>query len=170
MTKPSLTLGLITGAALSAAFALWEPGIRVVDGDTVDHGYWRWRVAGIDTPETRQAHCAEEKALDRRATERLRTLTRGPGVVVRPYHGKDKYGRRLASLWRGDVNLGDVLVDEGLAHRYSGRTKRASWCPNAKRPPAVGSGGGEPTARVRSDHAGAGKAENAGGTRPGDSN
>jgi hypothetical protein len=30
----------MVGAALAAAVVLWQP-LRVVDGDTVDYGYWR---------------------------------------------------------------------------------------------------------------------------------
>ena len=156
---PSLALGLAVGALISAAIACWVPDVRVVDGDTIDHGYWRWRIVGIDTPEIRGAHCAEESALGRLAAERLRTLTRGQEILVRPHHGKDKFGRRLASLWRGGVNLGDVLVDEGLAHRYSGRTPRLAWCQNAKRPPPAAPGAENRRRGHTRAMQGAGKAE-----------
>ncbi|MEQ1578731.1 MAG: hypothetical protein ABL894_13920 [Hyphomicrobium sp.] len=45
---------LIAIAAVLAA-ALYTPGLRVVDGDTVDHAFWRWRLVGFDAPETRRA-------------------------------------------------------------------------------------------------------------------
>lgn len=48
--RPSYTLALIVGAAIAAAAATYQPGITVVDGDTVDHAWWRWRVEGWDAP------------------------------------------------------------------------------------------------------------------------
>ena len=38
----------------------------------------------------------------------------------------DQHGRELMVIERGDVSIGDKLVEEGLAHRYLG--SKESWC------------------------------------------
>ncbi|MDX2306670.1 MAG: thermonuclease family protein [Hyphomicrobium sp.] len=127
--RPSLTLALVVGAALAAAAATYTPGIVVVDGDTVDHAWWRWRIEGWDTPEIRQARCPEERALGIRARDRLRSLTAGPGVAISGRWHLDRYGRRIGRLRLPDGrDAGAVLAAEGLARPYDGAA-RSGWCP-----------------------------------------
>ncbi len=40
----------------------------------------------------------------------------------------DRYGRTLATLRVNGVNVGDILIKEGLARPYTGRGKREGWC------------------------------------------
>jgi endonuclease YncB( thermonuclease family) len=106
----------------------------VVDGDTIDWGWRlkiesaRYRLAVIDTPETRGARCAEERALGKQAAERLRSLVAAGDVTLRVDDASDKYRRQIASLSHGGHDVGETLISEGLARPYSGRGKRGSWC------------------------------------------
>lgn len=102
--------------------------VRVIDGDTFDHGGMRVRIADIDTPEVR-GRCAYEVALAGRATRRMRALlSAGPFELHRLGNGRDedRYGRKLRIVTRGGRSLGDVLVAEGLARTWTGR--REPWC------------------------------------------
>jgi endonuclease YncB( thermonuclease family) len=131
MRRPSPILGLIAGGALAAAAALWQPGIRVVDGDTVDHGFWRWRLEGFDAPETgSRARCHEERVLGQSAKLRLAEAV-GDGkavlVPVGPVWRVDRYGRRLGRLAIDGRDAGDILTAEGLARPYD-RGQRPAWC------------------------------------------
>ncbi len=102
--------------------------VRVIDGDTFDHGGMRVRIADIDTPEV-QGRCPDETRLAARATQRMRALlAAGPFELHPPGDGRDedRYGRKLRIVTRGGRSLGDVLVAEGLARTWTGR--REGWC------------------------------------------
>lgn len=116
---PALVREAVASAPGSAA-------IRVIDGDTFDHGGERIRIADIDTPEVR-GECAEERALAARATERLRVLlAAAPFALERLGRDEDRYGRKLRVVVRGGRSIGDQLVSEGLARTWTGR--REPWC------------------------------------------
>jgi len=116
---------LSSGAAADAKRAANLP-VRVIDGDTFDHGGERIRIADIDTPELR-ARCESEARLARAATERLRTLlAAGPFELKRLGRDEDRYGRKLRIVTRGGRSIGDTLVSEGLARTWTGR--RELWC------------------------------------------
>lgn len=105
---------------------VWER--CVIDGDTIRYRGATIRLAGIDAPETRDAKCASEAELGRRATRRLLELmNQGPFEVVRTGgHDHDIYGRDLRDITRDGRSLGDTLIAEGLARRWDGA--RRSWC------------------------------------------
>lgn len=100
----------------------------VVDGDTIHYNGTTIRIEGIDTPETHRAKCEAEKALGRRATERLLELVnQGPFEIVQQgRRDTDKYGRKLRVLERDGRSFGDILIAEGLARPWEGRQR--SWC------------------------------------------
>ena len=100
----------------------------VVDGDTIWHARTKIRIADIDTPEISSPKCSSEAALGHRAKERLlELLNMGPFDIVHP-GGRDEdiYGRKLRVLVRDGRSLGMILVNEGLARRWTG--SRRSWC------------------------------------------
>lgn len=102
--------------------------IDVIDGDTFRMGTETIRIADIDTPEM-DGRCASERALARRAAERLSTLLdSGPvGLSANPDgRDEDRYGRKLRIVSTGQGSVGDTLVAEGLARRWTGR--RLPWC------------------------------------------
>ena len=102
----------------------------VVDGDSFRLGERRIRIRGIDAPE-REGACLAETELAAKAAQRLTVLlNRGPFVMTaRRGDERDRYGRQLRDLTRGRESIGDTLVEEGLAHDYSGA--KTSWCQSA---------------------------------------
>ena len=102
---------------------------EVIDGDTIRAPYGvKYRLMGFDAPETFQAKCDAELALGKRATERLKELLASGEVRIIESGKIDRYGRTLAHLTVNGRDIGSVLIGEGLARRYDGRTKRESWC------------------------------------------
>lgn len=103
--------------------------IRVVDGDTVDRWMWRWRLAGIDAPEIRRAQCAEERMAAIAARERLAALIAAGRVSLVPVQWRpDKFGRLVGRLTVDGVDVATVMIAEGHARPYDGRSRRAGWC------------------------------------------
>lgn len=99
----------------------------VVDGDTFWIGGKKVRIADIDAPETHPPRCAEEADLGERATLRLQALLNaGPVTLAAADRDTDRYGRLLRIVERDGRSLGDQLVSEGLARRWTGR--RRPWC------------------------------------------
>lgn len=43
------------------------------------------------------------------------------------WSGKDRYGRTLARFMIGEKSAGEMLVEEGLARPWRGKTE--DWCP-----------------------------------------
>lgn len=114
---------------LIAANAPSAAEIRVIDGDTVVIDAETIRILNIDTPEIRHAQCDAERRLGLVAKHRLEVLLAAePPVVKRGDKGRmtDKYGRTLAVLSVAERDVGDILVAEGLARRWTG--KRQPWC------------------------------------------
>ena len=109
--------------------------IRVVDGDTIDtivqpsREWRRFRLVGFDTPETYYARCDAERALGYEAARRRGELVRTGEVRLNVQEGaRDRYSRGLATLRVDGVDVGRVLIREGLAVPYSGRGQRTDWC------------------------------------------
>lgn len=103
----------------------------VYDGDTValdcGAGERTARIQGLNAPETRDAACATEAALGKRATARLRALVKGAGEMSVTRDGHDRYGRDLVRLWIDGRDVAATLVAEGLAEPYLGGARR-DWC------------------------------------------
>ena len=110
---------------------------KVVDGDTVDalidcgfsiFSHQRIRLLGINAPESRTRD-KEEKKRGLAAKARLKELIReGRGeITVKTFMDKKgKYGRLLGVLYNLEVNettYNDILVVEGHAEVYNGRTR-----------------------------------------------
>jgi endonuclease YncB( thermonuclease family) len=115
-------------AAIGSASQQVDSGdfVDVIDGDTFRVGDTKIRIADIDTPEV-DGPCAAERVLAAEATERLAALlAQGPFTLEAADRDEDRYGRKLRVVIRGGRSIGDQLVDEGLARRWSGR--REPWC------------------------------------------
>lgn len=100
----------------------------VVDGDTVWLQGIKIRLEGIDAPEVSQPQCSRERRLGNQATERLRQLLSGGQIVVKRVGraDEDRYGRKLRTLYVNGVDVGTVLVREGLARIWPNGPER--WC------------------------------------------
>jgi endonuclease YncB( thermonuclease family) len=86
-------------------FLLKDGQIRLIDGDTFAAGNERFRIRGINTPETTEAGGFD-------ATQRLDLLLHEGPVLVIPY-GQDSYGRTLAEVYVNNRNVADVMKEEG---------------------------------------------------------
>lgn len=116
---------VLVAAAMVCAAATVEAQSRhtAVDGDTFDWRRQRYRLVGVDTPETRG--CEPETAL--RAKARLQELL-DQGVRLRSV-GVDPYRRKLAIVWQRETgySLSDILIREGLGRPYYGSGPHP-WC------------------------------------------
>ena len=122
----ALALALLLATAANAATIL-------IDGDTIDVDGTRIRILQIDTPETFRPRCERELVLGLKAKERLRALL-DSGPVTFQANGRDRYGRTLAHVYAGKLDVGAQLLKEGFALPYipgpDAKAKRlATWCP-----------------------------------------
>lgn len=93
--------------------------LRVVDGDTIVIDYQgqeeKVRFIGVDTPETKHP----EKGVEfygKEAYAFTRKLLEGEKVSLRfDVQKRDKYGRILAYVYKGDIFVNELLVKEGYA-------------------------------------------------------
>ncbi len=124
-----LRLLALLALLLAAPAAAAPPGLRVIDGDTVEHDGTVHRLLGFDAPETHAPECPAEAALGRRATARLRDLLAGARrIVLVPLGRRDRWGRALSTLTVDGRDVGRILIAEGLARPYDGRGPRQGWC------------------------------------------
>ena len=137
-------------SAIATTIAFSAPalaGVSIVDGDTITFDGKTIRIVEIDSPESYQPRCDAEQVLARNAKERLRQLLDTGKVTYKPA-GKDRYGRTLARVYAGKINVGTALIREGYALPYTpganAKLKRLqAWCgptatldygPNATKP------------------------------------
>lgn len=90
-----------------------------VDGDSIN---LRMRIAGIDTPEINQK-CKKSQleiidcgVLSKKYIKEL--FNNLPGKLVISIVGIDYYGRLLVEVFKGEVNVGEMLVKNGMAYSY----------------------------------------------------
>ncbi len=103
----------------------------VVDGDTLWFKGEKVRVADINTPEISSPDCSFELKLGEQATERfIALLNQGAFDLVQVERDEDRYGRKLRVVTRGGRSLGEQLVTEGLAERWTGH--RRNWCTGSR--------------------------------------
>lgn len=99
----------------------------IVDGDTIWLQGVNLRLESYDTPEPYNDICGgrEEVALAHQASARLLQLLNGNPFTVET-GGEDRYGRVLATIRIGGTDVGDILIEEGLARRWP--NGREFWC------------------------------------------
>lgn len=108
----------------------------IVDGDTIRVDYHSYRLGGLDTPETRQPKCPEEKELGLKAKAQMEKMINSAIIVrvttyIHPLlkeAARDKYGRILAKIEADGVDVAQEMIRLGYARPYNGETK-SSWCP-----------------------------------------
>jgi micrococcal nuclease len=100
-----------------------------IDGDTIrSPAGIRYRLLGLDAPETALAQCVEELDLGTKAKRRLQELIDTGAARLIESGRIDKYGRTLATLYVAGTDAALILIAEGLARPYAGG-RRESWCP-----------------------------------------
>ncbi|MEZ2220939.1 thermonuclease family protein [Rhizobium sp. RCC_161_2] len=102
-------------------------GNCVVDGSTFWQNGVKIRLADIDVPDTDPSHCAGERQKGAAAKLRLQALLNdGTFALSGSARGEDQHGGKFRIAMRAGRSIGDQLVAEGLARRWTGQT--ASWC------------------------------------------
>lgn len=92
----------------------------VIDGDTLEIHGSRFRLHGIDAPESRQT-CAEDNGSAWRCGQAaaLKLADKiGRAPVLCEHLDTDRYGRIIARCFSGDKDLNRWMVSEGLAVAY----------------------------------------------------
>jgi endonuclease YncB( thermonuclease family) len=99
----------------------------VIDGDTIRYRGEKIRLSDMNAPEIFSPRCEQEKQLGLRARNRLVSILNHGGFEIVDFgEGYDNYGRKLRKLRQNGMSVGDMLVDEGLAHKWVGFKR--SWC------------------------------------------
>lgn len=112
--KIRIALASILIIALSAF-----QNVTVVDGDTIHIDGIKYRIHGIDAPETRQTckRANEDWQCGRAATIEMQRMISGQLVKCEGIE-KDRYGRTVAKCFVNGMDLGRELVRKGLAMAY----------------------------------------------------
>ena len=89
--------------------------IKITDGDTIvvlteDKKQVKIRLEGIDCPESNQD-------FGNRAKQLVSDLCFGKEVTI-VKTGEDRFGRTLAFVFAGDVNINKELIKQGMAWHY----------------------------------------------------
>lgn len=106
--------------------------ISVHDGDTFTINVKEWpsivganmpvRINGIDTPEINSDN-VKIRFIAKKAKESLRTILSGTGPLILENIKRDKYFRLDATVKKGGIDVGDVLIGLKLAKPYDGGVK-----------------------------------------------
>ncbi|AYG65786.1 MULTISPECIES: thermonuclease family protein [unclassified Rhizobium] len=99
----------------------------VVDGNTFWQNGARIQLADIDVPDADAARCPGERQKAAAAKLRLQAiLNDGTFVLSGSNRPDDRNGGKLRIAMRAGRSIGDQMVSEGLAHRWTGQV--LSWC------------------------------------------
>lgn len=116
--------------SFSEAFGMCGQGTHfncVFDGGT----FWvrgaKIHIADIEAPAASAPHCEEELRRANAAKVRLLALLNAGPFMVQPLDtGAEVDGAKLRRVLRNGQSFGDLLVNEGLAHRVADRP--TPWC------------------------------------------
>jgi endonuclease YncB( thermonuclease family) len=98
------------------------PGLHPIIGEKISI-----RVNGIDTPEIR-GKCEKEKYDAKQAKEMVADILRDAEQITLKNLERGKYFRIVADVIADGEDLADMLVEAGMAVRYSGGKKIKEWC------------------------------------------
>lgn len=131
MRLPALLFLALMAATPSLAIEKCGSGARitcVVYGDTLWIDGTKYRTKGYDTPEPRSGICGgrRETELASRATNRLIELINTTEVEVYTLGERGSFGRDLVDIYSDGRNVGDILVEEGLARYWPDGEE--FWC------------------------------------------
>lgn len=136
-----LAAGLIFLSKPEASYQYFVPTvIYVVDGDTIKVNFSSLknypplnivsiRLRGIDTPESYRPKCEKERELGLKAKQFVVDLI-GDSSKIRVFdYDWGKYGSRIIGVVIvNGKNLGEELVQAGLAVPYTGVGPKHNWC------------------------------------------
>ena len=141
----ALLFALLAASNISAgkAESIEPDQVRVIDGDTIRVYNKRpnVRLVGFNAPETRRAQCEAERELGAKATRRVRDLVKAGTLDYAPVacscpagtQGTQvcNYGRDCGTLKANGRDVGDILIEEGLAFPFK---CGATSCPKTPKP------------------------------------
>lgn len=138
MKKIITVLALCFVSAASFSADLQMPIRGVSDGDTIRSSVAlpcplcavSIRILGIDTPESNYlAKCPLEKARGLEAKEFVKKLVGSNTTMMVRNIKWDKYGGRInGHVEIAGVDVGQALIDRGLARPYTGQGPKSNWC------------------------------------------
>jgi endonuclease YncB( thermonuclease family) len=97
----------------------------VLDGGTIYVARQKVTIAGVDAPQIQGARCENERARGIEAAVRLADLLNGGQVTVSaPF--RDPYGRAVRKVRVGGDDVGETMIDAGVAREYDGTAQ--AWC------------------------------------------
>lgn len=100
----------------------------IVDGDTLWLNGVNLRLRNFDTPESRSNICGSFTEIDlaRKATLRLQDLLNSSVWTIETFGIDGTGNRRLATIEINGRDVGEILIDEGLARRWPDGDE--FWC------------------------------------------
>jgi endonuclease YncB( thermonuclease family) len=111
--------------------------VRNYDGDTITFNLpnlhpiigkkIRVRLNGIDTPEIK-GKCDKEKYDAEQAREMVEDILKDAEKITLMNMQRGNYFRIASDVIVDGENLGDILIEAGMAIRYDGRKKTHKWC------------------------------------------
>lgn len=133
-----LALAILSTPALSTATEMVMPIRGIADGDTIRSLVdlpcplcaVSIRIRGIDTPESNHlAKCPAEKAKGLKAKEELKAMLANQPKMLAKDIKWDKYGGRIdAVVIVNGVDIGQKMIEKGLARPYTGQGAKSNWC------------------------------------------
>jgi len=96
------------------------------------------RIAGIDTPEIR-GKCQEETALAMQARNLVRRMLGQARRIDLLDAERGKYFRIVARVLADGRDIGQTLIDRGMAVAYDGGKKTKDWCADDLSPSSTSS-------------------------------
>ena len=130
---------LLPSYSLAKSFGAFEGAIYVrnYDGDTITFNLpglhpiigekISIRVNGIDTPEIR-GKCDKEKYDAKQTKEMVADILKDAEQITLKNMQRGKYFRIAADVIVDGEDLGNMLVEAGMAIRYDGGKKTRKWC------------------------------------------
>lgn len=117
--RSNITVSRMRTAALAIAMLIAAPAFAqtVTDGDTIKLNGTKWRIWGIDAPETHQA-CRDGWKAGLEATAKMRELMAGHTVTCEA-RGHDRYGRTIGLCRADGQDLGAAMVSAGMAYAFT---------------------------------------------------
>lgn len=117
MKSKALFLGLMLAILPSAG---WAADVRVVDGDTLEVGGMKYRLHGIDAPESSQA-CVRKGggswACGKAAISAMEDLVAGKHVSCDD-RGEDGYGRTIGVCTADGADINAAMIEKGMAWAF----------------------------------------------------
>ncbi len=98
------------------------PGVHPLFGEKISV-----RITGIDTPEIK-GKCLKETALAMQARNLVRRMLGQARRIDLLDAERGKYFRIVAKVLADGKDVGQTLINHGLAVRYEGETKIKEWC------------------------------------------